>query len=384
MARGMGPPQFVWNISNLSLVNHSFAFRVPSCEFAAGTNFRASVMRRLLRVCLGRIALGLASLLAAGSAAAQDVPRLRLSTENGPDHVQTRIVQRFVERVRRDAGGRLVIDYEHSARLFRDADIVRALRSGQVEMAVPGTWQLDRIEPNLALFLLPQFYGLGSTANYRVRDGALGRVINTRLADQLRLQVLGRWIDLGFAHIYTIEPPVQTPDQLTGLRIRLPGGEASAWRLQQLGALPQISPWPDVPDALRQRRVDGLVSTHESIESAALLRHGLRYCYEDHAYFAQYLPLVAGAFWSRLDPALQRLLSESWDSVVDEGRTLAVIEQEAARSRLVAAGLQIVSPPVGVLAETRRRLLRRQSELVSQLGIDPALVAMAAEMTAGP
>jgi len=341
-------------------------------------------MRRLLRTGIWYVLIGLVLVLSAAVAAAQDVPRLRLSTENGADHVQTRLVQRFVDRLQRRAGGRLVVEYEHSARLFRDADVVRALRTGQVEMAVPGTWQLDRLEPTLALFLLPQFYGLGSAANYRVRDGALGRLINTRLADQQRLHVLGRWIDLGFAHVYTIDPPIQTVDQFAGLRIRLPGGEASAWRLRQLGAQPQVIPWPDVPSALRLRVVDGLVSTHESVESAGLMRQGIRYCYEDQAYFAQYLPLIASPFWTRLDGALQRLLAESWEAVVDDGRTLAVMEQEAARSRLVAAGLQIVAPSTAALAETRLRLLARQSELVEQLGIDPALVAMAAQMTAGP
>jgi TRAP-type C4-dicarboxylate transport system substrate-binding protein len=341
-------------------------------------------MRDASRRFLSRLFVGLAFVCCAGVAAAQDVPRLRLSTENAPTHVHTRIVQRFVERVEREAAGRLIVDYQHSARLFRDADVVRALRTGQIEMAVPGTWQLDRIEPNLAVFLLPQFYGLGSAANYRVRDGALGRVINQRLADRLRLQVLGRWIDLGFAHIYMTGTAIQAPEGLAGLRIRLPGSEASAWRLRQLGAQPHVIPWPDVPNALHLRTIEGLVSTHESVETADLMRHGVRSVYEDHAYFAQYLPLVAGAFWARLDPALQRLLADSWEAVVDEARTLAAIEQEAARARLIAAGVRIFTPPAGVLADTRRRLLSRQSELVAQLGIDPALVAMAAEMTAGP
>jgi TRAP-type C4-dicarboxylate transport system substrate-binding protein len=339
---------------------------------------------RASRGIIGCFLAGLALVLDIGAATAQDIPRLRLSTENGPTHVQTRIVQRFVDRVEREAAGKLIVDYQHSARLFRDADVVRALRTGQIEMAVPGTWQLDRIEPNLALFLLPQFYGLGSVANYRVRDGVLGRVINQRLADRLRLQVLGRWIDLGFAHVYTTGPVVQTPDNLASLRIRLPGGEASAWRLRQFGAQPQMIPWPDVPNALHTRAIDGLVSTHESVATADLMRHGVRWAYEDHAYFAQYLPLVAGSFWSRLDPTLQKVLADSWESMVDEARTLAAIEQDAARARLIAAGVRIFTPPAGLLAETRRRLLARQSELVHQLGIDPILVVMAAEMTAGP
>lgn len=341
-------------------------------------------MRAWSRGAVCRLLAGLALACGVTVAAAQDVPRLRLSTENGPTHVQTRIVQRFVDRLKREADGRLIVDYQHSARLFRDADVVRALRTGQIEMAVPGTWQVDRIEPSLAVFMLPQFYGLGTAANYRVRDGALGHVINQRLADRLRLQVLGRWIDLGFAHVYSVGVTVQNPEHLAGLRIRLPGGEANVWRLRQFGAQPLVIPWPDVPNALSTRSVDGLVSTHESVETGDLARYGIRHVYEDNAYFAQYLPLVAGAFWTRLDPALQALLADAWEAMVDDARTLAAIEQDAARGRLIAAGFRVFTPSPGLLAETRRRLLARQGELVAQLGIDPALVAMAAEMTAGP
>lgn len=338
-------------------------------------------MRPLLRH-LVNWAAAAAGLMLASAATAQDVPRLRLSTENGAEHVQTKIVARFAERVRQRAAGRLAVDFQHSARLFRDADVVRALRVGQVEMAVPGIWQLDRAEPSFALFLLPQFYGLGSAANYRVRDGALGRLASERLATNLRLQVLGRWIDLGFAHVFTIDPAVQSADDLAGRRIRLPGGEPSLWRLSELRAQPQVIPWPDVPNALRLRTVDGLVSTYEGVETAELMRLGIRHAYEDQAYFAQYVPIIAGPFWARLDPSLQNVLAECWEAEVDDGRAFAAREQAEARARLVTRGLRIVIPSVSMLAETRRRLLARQSDLVSVLGIDPALVAMAAEMTA--
>lgn len=324
----------------------------------------------------------LAGFLLTGSALAQDVPRLRLSTENGPDHVQTRIVQRFADRVSQAAGGRLLVDFQHSARLFRDADVVRALRIGQVEMAVPGIWQLDGVEPSFALFMMPLFYGFGSEANYRLRDGALGRLASQRLADRLRLQVLGRWIDLGLAHVFTIEPAVTNAAELTGLRIRLPGSEANVWRLNQLGARPQVIPWPDVPNALRLRLVDGLVSTYESVDSAGLMRFGLRHAFEDQAYFAQYVPIVAGGFWARLDPALQRLLAESWEAEVESGRAFAAQEQREAKAHLVSQGLRVATPSPQSLSATRQRLIARQGELAAQLGIDPALLATATAQTA--
>ncbi|MBF0374792.1 MAG: TRAP transporter substrate-binding protein DctP, partial [Alphaproteobacteria bacterium] len=253
-------------------------------------------MRRLIQ-CLFGVLLGWALSLGFSGAALAESWVLRISTENTASHVQTGAVQNFVDRLTARAGDRLKVEYEHSARLFRDQDVVRAMADGKVDMAVPGMWQLDRFVPEIGLYMLPMFYGLSEAEHHKVRDGAVGRDIDARIQEALDATVIGRWIDLGLTHLYFSEKRVTRHEDLAGLRIRVAGGSINLERLRAFGAHPVVIPWPDFPTALRDRQVDGVLTTAETVKSAALWTSGIRWAFEDGEYFAQYVPIVSRSFW---------------------------------------------------------------------------------------
>lgn len=323
-----------------------------------------------------RAAILLAALLAfAPAAGAADRPLLRISTENAADHVQTGIVARFAEALRARIGDRLDVTHHHDAALFRDRDVVTALQQGQVEMAVPGIWQIDRFVPAAGLFLLPAFYGLDAAASYPLRDGAAGRAVNRAIEERLDVVVPGRWIDLGFAHIYTTAKPVRGHDDLRGLVIRIAGGEANAERLRALGMTPLVVAWPDLPAALASGRLDGLLTTHETVASARLWEQGVRHAFEDRQYFAQYVPLIAGRFWRRLPPDLRAAIAETWEAQVDAARAEAAEAQRAARGELQAHGVSIVTPAEDALQSRRRAIAGGQEDALRALGLAAGLAA---------
>lgn len=99
-----------------------------------------------------------ASALIAAPAAAQD--KLRISLDTNASHVRNKGVEMFAEELKKRVGNKLVIEVYPSGQLFRDRDVPKALRQGAVEMAVPGTWQLDGVEPDAGLQTLPMFYGV--------------------------------------------------------------------------------------------------------------------------------------------------------------------------------------------------------------------------------
>ncbi|HYH20890.1 MAG TPA: TRAP transporter substrate-binding protein DctP [Azospirillum sp.] len=321
------------------------------------------------------LALCLAA-LAAFPALADRAPLIRISSENGPSHVQTRILERFAATVRERAGGRLAVDYQHSGRLYRDLDVVIALEQGKVEMALPGSWQLDRFEPNVGALLLPSFYGRDAETMGRLLDGPLGRMLNDRLESALDVHVLGRWIHLGFAHLYTIERPIERHEDIAGLRIRSPGGEVNNRRLAALGAKPLTVAWTDLPVAFRAQRIDGLLSTHATVVSAKLWEHGLRHAFEDRQYFPQYVPLVSAGLWRRLPDDLKALLEGAWEEQVDTARREAAEAQAAARAELLAHGVRIVTPPPAAVAAWRGRLVAAQDDWAYEMGMDPYLIRM--------
>ncbi len=334
---------------------------------------------------LPKVAAFLAAIFLTGIFAASDLradraepfdrPLLRISTENTPEHVQTRMVAAFAQDLHDRFGDRLNVVHEPAARLFRDRDVIHALRQGQVEMAVPGMWQFDRLVPPSRAFLLPALYGLDAPAHHALRDGAVGAAINDAIERQLDVVVPGRWIDLGFTHIYTLRRPVQTHDDLNGLVIRIAGGEANAARLRVLGMTPVAVPWPDLPAALAAGGLDGVMTSHETVVSARLWESGLSHVFEDRQYFAQYVPVIAARFWNRLPADLQHGIRATWEAHVEEARAAAAAAQASARDTLIARGLSIVTPDDATLRTRRREIAATSAAELTALGLDPALVA---------
>ncbi len=329
---------------------------------------------------LGVALVSLILLLASGTASAQETAHylLRISTENTAGHVQTQAIERFARQLEQASGGRIEVDFHHSAQLFRDRDVIAALSSGKVEMAVPGMWQLDRYVPDVGLYMLPLFYGRTAEENYRLRDGEVGKIVSGRVESDLGVEVLGRWLDLGHAHLYFTDTQVRRHEDLAGLKVRIPGGVANRARLEAFGVNPVVVAWPDLPNALERDQVKGVLTTHETVRSAELWRNGVRFSFEDREYFAQYVPMINARFWAGLPADLQQLLRDTWEQVVDDQREAAARAQVDARTALLDTGVKVMVPDVAALAEWRRVARQRESAMIRQMGVDPALVDRAA------
>ncbi|MBT3206301.1 MAG: TRAP transporter substrate-binding protein DctP [Gammaproteobacteria bacterium] len=305
---------------------------------------------------------------------AQALPHLRISTENNASHVQTRVVQMFVDRLSEKLRGKLEVELYHSAELFRDSNVVKAIADGKVQMAVPGTWQIDKFEPNVGLFLLPMFYGRDAEVNYTLRDGEVGQAINQKIGETLGVKVIGRWIDLGYAHLYGVKHKINSYEDLVGMSVRIAGGDANALRIEALGASPRVVPWPDLPQALKHGNIDGILTTHATIVSANLWEKGVDSAFEDKEYFAQYVPMVSQRFWNRIPQETQQAIKEAWESVIEESRLMAVKTQQDAYATLKENGVRIVTPSAEDRAKHRKIMMLNQPALVKKLGIAPFLV----------
>lgn len=330
-------------------------------------------------------ALALAGLLLAGLLVAIAAPgawaaeKLRISLDTNPSHVRNKTTELFVAELKRRTGDKLDIEVYPSGQLFRDRDVARALRQGSLEMAIPGTWQLDGLEPSMAISSLPAFYGLTEEFALKIMDGKVGQEIDRRTEEKMRVKILGPWMNLGMQNFYSISKPLRTHADLAGMKMRYSGGTANAERVKFLGATPTLIPWPDVPLALSSSTVDGIASTNESVASAKLWESGLKYAFEDRQWFGQYVPMVSQGFWAKLSPEMQKALVESWAAVIGRGRELAAEGQKQARVEMEKHGMQVVAASEESLREVRKRMMSIQDKIVAEMKIDPDLVKLAVE-----
>jgi TRAP-type transport system periplasmic protein len=329
----------------------------------------------LRRTLMGGVA---ASALAAPALVrAQEPLKMRLSLDTSAAHTRTMQMTDFAKELEKVASGKITVEVFHSAQLFRDRDVGKALRQGGAEMGVPGPWNLTGIEANLDITQSPAFYGRSATEVYKVIDGDVGRTLNGMLGKKLGVHILGKWLDLGASHTFSTAKPLNAPDDLKGLKIRTSGGAGQMVRVKFFEGIPNFTAWPDVPLALSQGTFDALFTTNESVKSAKLWDSGVKYGLQDQQFFAQYIPMVSEAFWKKMGPDLQKIVTDMWAAKIGGWRADMAKSQAEAVDIMRKAGVTIVVPEPSVLEATRNKLMTTQDAVTKELKLDPALVAQA-------
>jgi TRAP-type transport system periplasmic protein len=326
---------------------------------------------------------GTAAILAApylsSSAFADDAIKLRCSLDTAPSHPRNRAIVDYLEKLDEASKGRIKSEVFHSGQLFADLNVTKALIQGQVDMAAPGTWTMTGLVPDVDFSQLPVLYAQSVDVIRRCTDGAPGALVEKQLEAKLHSHILGRWIELGFENWYMTKKAVQTLDDFNGLKIRSPGGAGISWRIAFVHAIPNVTPWPNVPLALSQGTFDGFVSSDESCTSAKLWEAGVKHCYADHQFFANYIPMLSDAFWSKLSEDDRKLMRDVWAANIARYREMSAKSQADARETMKSNGVSFVDPPADKLASDRKRMIDAQGDLIRDAKLSPDIVKLVTE-----
>jgi TRAP-type C4-dicarboxylate transport system substrate-binding protein len=320
---------------------------------------------------------GLAAAGLASPAIGQDAIKMRISLDTSAAHTRTQQMTRFAEELKKRSSGKLAPEVFHSAQLFRDRDVAKALRQGGVEMGAPGPWNMTGIESNLDLFQAPTFYGRTREEIYRISDGDVGRELNAMMEKRIGVKVPGKWLDLGSAHTFSTNALLNSSDDMKGLKVRTSGGAGQFLRVRFFGGVPNFTAWPDVPLALSQGTFDALITTNESCVSAKLWEAGVKNTVQDYQFFAQYIPMIAAPFWSKLPGDLQAVITKTWDEMVGGFRDEMARSQAHALEVMKEKGMRVVEQTKQQFDDSRKRLMASQDDVVKELKLDAALVQKA-------
>jgi TRAP-type C4-dicarboxylate transport system substrate-binding protein len=319
---------------------------------------------------------GLLAMPAVRAARADEPIRLRCSVDTAPTHGRNLALTDYFKKLESASDGRIKPELFASGQLFADLNVSKALLQGQVDMAAPGTWTVTSFVQNADLFQLPALYDQPIEMIHRVTDGKAGATIGVELEQKLRTHVLGAWIDNGFSNWFTTKIPLNSLADLKGLKIRNSGGAGQAWRTRFFGAIPNITAWPDVPLALSQGTFDGLITTNDSLVSAQLWEAGVRYGVQDHNSFAAYIPMVNGAFWNKLPPGLQKLMTDLWAENIPAYRKNQGSNQERAQGTLESHGVRFANLTDAQATDIRNQMLKEQDDVAKELKITPEMVKL--------
>ena len=112
-------------------------------------------MRHTFKICL---AAALLVVLAVQPVLAQKVYEFKISVDTVMNHPRNQGLVIFIDMVKKRSNGRLAPTLYHSAQLYKDTHVPKALSLGTLEMGVPGISQLESYDFNASISALPMFY----------------------------------------------------------------------------------------------------------------------------------------------------------------------------------------------------------------------------------
>ncbi|MFC1798858.1 TRAP transporter substrate-binding protein DctP, partial [Thermodesulfobacteriota bacterium] len=303
----------------------------------------------------------------------------KISVDTVMNHPRNQGLLTFIDEIKKRSQGQLEPKLFHSAQLYKDKAAPKALALGTLDMAVPGVWYLSSYDVNADITSLPMFFGQPPEITRGLVDGDWGKAISETLGKKMRVKVLGRFYEIGYLETFMVTKPIAKLEDFKGTKIRYPGSPSLSLRINSLGASSMAIPFADVPMALLQGTVDGLLTTFKTAEGVKLYESGVKYAVKDRGCLLHYAPMVSLKFWNSLPNDLQKVMVDSWDASVDPQRKLAIKMQKDAEKTMKEKGVQVYAPSAEVLAQWRNHMMPNQAPYVKKAKMDPELIKLAKE-----
>lgn len=137
--------------------------------------------------------------------------------------------------------------------------------------------------PALEVAALPFLFS-DSNAARAAMDGALGRAAIDSIEANSNLKVLG-FYENGFRHVSNAIRPVDSPEDMTGLKIRTLAIETRP--LELMGAAPLVTSLPDVIPGLASGELDGQENPFENVVTYGMYNYQKYYTKTYHSYLSR-------------------------------------------------------------------------------------------------
>ena len=213
-------------------------------------------------------ATGLASTLPGFVFAQSADIKLKYGTAFPADHPGTLRIKEAAEAIKKDTGGKVDLQVYPTSQLGSEPDMISQTRAGAIDfMSTAGT-NLQTLVPTAGINGVAFAFKDYDTV-WAAMDGELGAHVRAALA-KVNLHAFDKVLDNGYRNITTATKPINTPDDLKGFKIRVPGIPLWISMFQALGASPTAIPFGELYSSLQTKVVDGQENPLALIQSAKL------------------------------------------------------------------------------------------------------------------
>ena len=278
-------------------------------------------------------------------ALAQDKPTLRFSAVFSEQDIRADMMKMFGE----DIADQFTFEPYYGGNLFKQGTELVAMQRGNLEMG--------NIAPQDIANQIPEWSILTSAYLFRDADhlnaffdSEAGETMKAMVEDRLKVHILGPTY-FGTRQVGLVpEKKINTPADMAGIKLRMPGGDAWQFLGTALGANPTPMAYAEVYTGLQTGAIDGQDNPLPNVQNMKFYEVMKQIVLTSHLVGFDLLT-VSSDVWNKMTPEQQTEFHAAADKAIDWS-TKEHLKQEAELvESFKAQGLDVYTPDVAAFRE---------------------------------
>ncbi|MDI3478313.1 MAG: TRAP-type transport system periplasmic protein [Thermoanaerobacterium sp.] len=255
-----------------------------------------------------------------------------------PGTIENQAAEMFKKIVEEKTNNAITVKLYPGAVLGGEKDNIEQIKTGEIQMSIFGDILTSifapEYDPTVIPFIFPDIESV-----YKYWNGPFGEKIKQALEQRGNVILIG--LEKRGARNLTTNKEIKKPEDLKGLKIRVP--EIPTWVTvwKSLGTLPTSIAWNEVYSALQTKVVDAQENPYENIYSAKLYEVQ-KYTIKTEHLFNMFHWVVNKDFFNNLKPEYQQIILDAVKEATKWGDDQIEKKEEELEQKLKEAGMKII------------------------------------------
>mgnify|MGYP004717592703 FL=1 len=260
-----------------------------------------------------------------------------VNTSSDDDQYQYYAVT-FANKLEELSGGSVGIDIVTDSVLGGERDMFEGMQMGTIDMALITNFSLGSFDPEWQVFDLPYMFMDREEAYSILDDEEITGPMQENLYN-MGVKSLG-FGDGGFRHVICNGKPINSADDLSGMKIRLPETAIYVDAFKAMGANPTTLAFSETFTAVQQGTVDGLELPISSIHSTGYADICEYMSLTGH-FYSPFQIQIAASIWDTLSEEEQGWMLEAAKAATDAEREFVQDKEQEFIDEMAANGLAV-------------------------------------------
>jgi tripartite ATP-independent transporter DctP family solute receptor len=285
----------------------------------------------LRRTALAAAALSVATIL---PASAKDWRGWNIHPPTYPNGIA---MDQFAKDVKEKTDGRINPTVYHNGVLGAQPDAIEQTRNGALDFGNFNMGPMGPIVPETNVLSLPFIFS-SVDHMHKVMDGEIGQRFSDALAKHGLVAL--SWFDSGARSMYNTKHPIQKPEDVKGLKVRVMNNDLYVDMIGAMGGNATPMAYSEVYQSLKTGVVDGAENNYPSYESSNHYEVAGYYSTTEHLIIPECV-CIAKSSWDALSDEDKEIVRQAAVDAAKTQRELWAKRSEESKKQVVASGVKI-------------------------------------------